>query len=460
MRKAGLCADHFDERSFTNGTRKALRRNVVPRHYTEDFKYRRANGENQENRRDDGLETLRAKDMEGTMSFEGTSSLPGFCEGLEEVTCDTNSGKKISRGSEEDNEALRLEKTKEKSRSSSPLVEFIVEELDEALILQESRLLVNSSAEEATENKDEAGESEKEGEEEEEDGDDNESENGATDRETSDSMMSFAASDAEEISRLSETSAHVNGPRKVEKAENPTGLDRRAEELELKKELAIPQKRTCCPYNDSCSNLAHGKTLRCLRKENEHLRKKIKLLKRNVGRSRGSEMNFTKSATLKSIDDFLDIQECANPATRALIKLSLHKPKSPFTKEEKKLGIQLYRNFSETFVNLRRTGCNFPSKKTIKRWITEESYGDMVDDVAPTNEVDEVDDFHAPEAALVNNNGDNCPSHSNGTSQDSLTFDQMETEIHYMPETIDGVEQVLEAPPKGESVNVGHETFS
>ncbi|XP_043283657.1 uncharacterized protein [Venturia canescens] len=428
LRKAGLCGDHFDERSFTNATRKALRRNVVPRHYTEDFKYRQASRENQENDRNNALDPLSGDGIGEMMNFEKTALLSGEFEELQEVTYDENEFGKVMKQSNQDDTTLvgiNVE-SETKSRSSSPLVEFIVEELDETLLPPKSPSSIDSSIDKAVDDADYHDVKRK----------------NEIAEEMSEPAMRFETSDVEENSRFTETPLDVIGSNGVSRRRNPLvkGVSD-SEDLGHSTDISLPQKRTCCPYNDLCSNLAHGKTLRALRNENKQLRRKIRLLKQNLGSSEARESNIMEArSVMRNIDEFLDVQGCTNPATRAIVKLSLHKPNTSYTNEEKDFSIQFYKSSPEAFFNLRKIGCNVPGQSTMERWLAEENHEKIVNFVT-TNKVDE-----DPEVvASLDSDKVNYVSNLNGISQDPLTLIHMETEIHYMPESIDDVE-VLSSP--------------
>lgn len=60
-----------------------------------------------------------------------------------------------------------------------------------------------------------------------------------------------------------------------------------------------------------------------------------------------------------------------HPIAKAIINLQLHIPNAPYTEEEKNLSRQLYYYSAAAFCRLRKTGCNFPGPRTMKRWLEE-----------------------------------------------------------------------------------------
>ena len=414
LRKAGLCGDHFDETCFTNATRKALRRNVVPRHYTEDLKFRNSNNESNIND--------------------------------EIITNDADSENNDDPMNVDESSSSIDESGVEEHRMNDVDVEFIVEELDESLIDEQSQPVVGEFIEEEVEDEMEEEKIVIE--------DNNQQEESCLIFQKSElSPMRFDKTeqtlipipDNSGLIRVNRTDSNVRTYYRS-KSHHPQTSD---EYSRVKLEMASEESET--PVTDDeivataspstiafrdetleCTNPRHAKMLMNLRDENKELKRSMRLLKQNLRRAKAREVHYMKvREMLKNIDVFLEIQECRNPVARAMVKLALHKRKTPYTQEEKHFATQLYRHSSTAFIRLRRAGCNFPGKSTIKRWIADDHGQTMTFNfiTAHEDEADDGTDDDVCEGAEYTDTGVLGTIVNNENEVETLVNDENETEV-------------------------------
>lgn len=60
-----------------------------------------------------------------------------------------------------------------------------------------------------------------------------------------------------------------------------------------------------------------------------------------------------------------------HPMAKTMIHLQLHTPRTRYTEDEKMLSKQLYYYSASAFCRLKKTGCNFPGQRTVRRWVEE-----------------------------------------------------------------------------------------
>lgn len=365
LRKAGLCGDHFDEKCFTNATKKALRRNVVPRHYTEDLKYRETNNVNMEQNNENTKENTASEEDDDPMNCNRLSPFGESASQEKKSDLEIHDESSLQSGEYIVGDPL---KTSTGDRSPSPVVEFIVEELDESLICDQAeeddeKLIFKEEIE----------------------NDDSQNHDAYA---TSPMSMVESNEDIEPASedtglRVNRSSSDVRTYYRSKNHRTANGDEVARIKLEIASEDSEPvtdedvsAKSIITSVNTTCGNRRHKdaekKMLINLQEENKLLRKNIRLLKQNLRRSKAREAHYMKVRDmLKDVNEFLNIQVCKNPVARAMVKLALHKNRSPYTMEEKDFATQLYRHSPTAFIQLRRAGCNFPGKNTIKRWIAE-----------------------------------------------------------------------------------------
>lgn len=112
---------------------------------------------------------------------------------------------------------------------------------------------------------------------------------------------------------------------------------------------------------------------KALKIENLNLRQKIKRLEFRIQRMaqtckcKNSNKKKEKKKVLKNL---INAQEL-HPVAKTMIHLRLHIPRIRYTEEEKILSKQLYYYSASAFCRLKKTGCNFPRQRTIRRWVEE-----------------------------------------------------------------------------------------